>query len=170
MRRLFSLMAVAFLVVLALPTLFAQEQTAKLEGLITDPSGAALPDVTLELSSARGQRYSAVTDSSGRYRFPSVPPGVYTVTATLAGMQTTTLHGVDVTLGSSPRADLTMKLARMAEQITVSAEAPIVDVTSSASAASIKSETIDLLPRGRDFATVVIQARRPTRTTGPAES
>src|SRR5260370_6256246 len=73
-------------------------------------------------------------------------------------MQTTTLHGVDVTLGSSPRADLTMKLARMAEQITVSAEAPIVDVTSSASAASIKSETIEKLPRGRDFATVVIQA------------
>src|SRR5260370_35014527 len=73
-------------------------------------------------------------------------------------MQTTTLHGVDVTLGSSPRADLTMKLARMAEQITVSAEAPIVDVTSSAAGGSIKSDTIDLLPRGRDFAPVVIQA------------
>jgi hypothetical protein len=158
MRRFFSLVAVAFLVVLAVSTLVAQEQTAKLEGVVTDQSGATLPGVTLELSSARGQRYSAVTDSSGRYRFPSVPPGVYTVTATLSGMQTTTLHGVAVTLGSSPRADLTMKLARMSEQITVSAEAPIVDVTSSSSSASIKSETIDLLPRGRDFATVVVQA------------
>jgi carboxypeptidase family protein len=157
MRRLFSLIAAAFLIVLAVPILVAQEQTASIEGTITDQSGSALPGVTVEAVSANGQRFTAQSDKEGHYRFPSVPPGVYTVTATLSGLQTAVLRRVEVSLGQAPKADLTLK-PRMAESITVTAEAPIVDVTSSAAAASIRSDTIEKLPRGRDFASVVVQA------------
>src|SRR5438067_596351 len=158
MRRIFSLIAAAFLIVLAVPILVAQEQTATIEGAITDGSGATLPGVTVEAIGANGQRFTAVTDSSGRYRFPAVPPGDYTLNASLAGMQTATVKKVEVTLAKSAKVDFTMKVARMTEQITVSAEAPIVDVTSSAATTSIRSETIEKLPHGRDFSTVVIQS------------
>lgn len=157
MRRLFSLIAAAFLIVLAVPILVAQEQTASIEGNITDQAGAVLPGVTVEAVSANGQRFTTQSDREGHYRFPSVPPGTYTVTAALSGLQTAILKKVEVNLGQSAKADLNMK-TRMAENITVTAEAPIVDVTSSASASSIRVETIEKLPRGRDFATVVVQA------------
>src|SRR3954452_2908685 len=87
MKRLSWWTLVALILAMSLP-LFAQEQTASIQGLITDSSGAALPGVTVEASSTeRGQRLSVQSDSAGRYHFPSVPPGVYTVTATLSGMQ-----------------------------------------------------------------------------------
>ena len=71
---------------------FAQEQTVAIEGVITDPSGAALPGVSVEAVRAGGPHFTSVTDSKGLYRFPSVPPGIYTITATLSGMLTATLR------------------------------------------------------------------------------
>ena len=78
-RSFFALMAALLLVLTAFPVL-AQEQTSSIEGTIMDGSGAALPGVTVEAVNAKGQRFSAQTDSSGKYRFPSIPPGQYTVT------------------------------------------------------------------------------------------
>ena len=157
MKR-FLCLALLLLIVGASAPLIAQEQTASLEGLITDQSGAALPGVTVELTSAKGQKFNTTSDSKGRYRFPSVPPGDYTIVATLSGMQTATLNHIPVALGAAPKIDVTMKLGQVAESITVSADAPIVDVTSSASTSSIRAETIEKLPRGRDFGSVVVQA------------
>ena len=136
----------------------AQEQTTFLIGVVSDASGSVLPGVTVEAMSAKGQRFTAVTDAQGRYRFPSLPPGTYTLSATLSGMQTATVKNVDLTLGSSPKADITMRVGAVAEAITVTAEAPIVDVTSNAAQTSIRSETFEQLPRGRDFSSVVVQA------------
>ncbi|HEX8153469.1 MAG TPA: TonB-dependent receptor, partial [Thermoanaerobaculia bacterium] len=133
----------------------AQEQTAVLQGTVTDASGSALPGVTVEAVSARGQRFSTTSDSSGRYRFPSLPPGSYTVTGTLSGMEPKTIKNVAVSLGSSPKVDLTLGVAAVAETMTVTAEAPLVDVTSNAAQTSVTAETIEKLPRGRDFASLV---------------
>ena len=79
MRRLFSLIAAAFLVVLAVPILVAQEQTASIEGMITDQAGAALPGVTVEAVSANGQRFATQSDREGHYNQPNAyqdPRGV----------------------------------------------------------------------------------------------
>lgn len=157
MKRFVIAIFAAMLLVAAMP-LLAQEQTASIQGAALDGSGAALPGVTVEAVNTRGQRFNTVTDNSGHYRFPSVPPGMYSVTASLSGMKTATAKDVSVTLGSSPKVDLTLKLAQVSETLTVTAEAPIVDVTSSATATSIRSEAIEQLPRGRDFQSVVTQA------------
>ena len=150
--------AFALLLLLLSAVAVAQEQTTSLEGVITDASGSVLPGVTVEAVSTRGQHFSTVSDKEGHYRFPSVPPGQYTVTATIAGMQTATLRNVDVRSQRAPKADLKMSVASVTEAITVSAEAPIVDVTSSAAQSSIRTETFEQLPRGRDFASVVTMA------------
>ena len=156
-RSFFALVAALLLVVAAIPVV-AQEQTSSIEGSIVDGSGAALPGVTVEAVNNRGQRYTAQTDSSGKYRFPSIPPGQYTVTATLAGMEPAQVTNVNAGLGQTPKVDITLRIGAVTEQITVTAEAPLVDATSSATATSITAETFDKLPKGRDFSTVVTQA------------
>ena len=158
MKRLSWGMLIVLIIAVGLP-LFAQEQTASIQGLITDSTGAALPGVTVEASSTeRGQKLSVETDSGGHYRFPSVPPGVYTITASLSGMQPATARDVQAKLGTSPKVDLTLKLAAVTANVTVTAEPQLVDVTSSAAQTSIRTETFEKLPRGRDFSTVVVQA------------
>lgn len=154
-----SLVAFALLFLLAggIPA-FAQEQTAAIEGSVMDTQGAALPGVTVDATNEKGRKYSVQTDSGGRFRFPSIPAGSYTVTAMLSGMEPAGVRNLNVSLGSSPKVDLVMKVGAVTEQITVTADAPLVDITSSAAATSIGAETFDKLPHGRDFATVVTQA------------
>lgn len=158
MRRFRGILsAVVFLFVIASAAL-AQEQTASIQGTAMDASGASLPGVTVEAVNNTGQRFSATTDKQGHYLFPAVPPGTYSVTGSLAGMDSKTVKGVNVNLGTSPKVDLKLGLGKVTESVTVTAEAPLVDVTSSAAATSIRTETIEKLPRGRDFASVVVQA------------
>lgn len=157
MKRSLVLLATVLLVLAGLPVM-AQETTAAIQGNITDSSGAALPGVTVEAVNTRGQRFTTVSDSQGHYRFPAVPSGVYTVTATLGGMEPATARNLEVRLGSSPKVDLTMRLGTVTESLTVTAEAPLVDVTQSSTAVSIAREQLELLPKGRDFTSVVTQA------------
>lgn len=156
-RRFLSISVIVLLLLSAMP-LIAQEQTSSIEGTVTDASGAALPGVSIEAVNARGQRFSAQTDGSGKYRFPSIPPGNYTVTGTLAGLDPASVRNVNAALGATPKADLTLRIGAVSEQITVTAEAPLVDPTSSATTTSITSDTFDKLPKGRDFSTVITQA------------
>lgn len=154
MKRSISVLFALLLVLAAMPAV-AQEQTGSIHGIVTDASGAALPGVTIEAVNEKGQRFTAETGTDGRYRIPAVPPGTYTVTANLAGMEPAALRNLHVSLGQSPRADLTLRIGAVTEQITVTAEAPIVDTTRSATATSVTREQIELLPRGRDFTDVV---------------
>lgn len=157
MSRRFSISLLILVMLSAMP-LIAQEQTSSIEGTVADASGAALPGVTIEAVSNRGQKYITQTDGSGKYRFPSIPPGNYTVTGMLAGMEPASVRNVNAALGATPKADLTLRIGAVTEQITVTAEAPLVDSTSSATATSITAETFDKLPKGRDFSTVITQA------------
>jgi hypothetical protein len=80
-RTLAALMAV---LLVAWPVA-AQEQRGSIEGVIKDSSGAVLPGVTVEARTTTGVVLTATTDSEGVYRFPSLLPGNYEITATLTG-------------------------------------------------------------------------------------
>jgi hypothetical protein len=140
-----------------LPT-FAQEQTGAVEGIIKDNTGAVLPGVTVELTSSSIGTVTTTTDARGMYRFPRVPSGVYAVKASLMGYTPASASRVDVKLGRTVTQDFDLSLGTVTESITVTADAPLVDVTSNATSASISREQIELVPRGRDFSSVVSQA------------
>ena len=90
----------------------AQEQRGSIQGFVKDSSGAVLPGVTVEARSpALAGGASAVTDSEGGYRFPSLPPGVYEVTAVLQGFNPAKTAGVRVELGQILKIDLTLAVA-----------------------------------------------------------
>ena len=136
----------------------AQEQTASIEGTVKDASGAVLPGVTVEaVNTTRGGTFTEVTNSEGVYRYPSLPAGKYTVTANLEGFNPSSVSNINLLLGQILKVDHTLRVG-VTESITVTAEAPLVDVKQSASATSVRAEEFERLPIGRDFASVVTLA------------
>jgi hypothetical protein len=154
-RSRFSTVALIGIVALALGAGLARGQTTgTIEGTITDQSGGALPGVTVELTSSALQGGRTVTTGSdGRYRFPSLPPGLYDVKATLEGFGAVQKNAT-VTLDATATANLQLQLATTAE-VTVSGEAPIVDVTQTTQGTSYSAKIIDKLPVNRNYADIV---------------
>jgi hypothetical protein len=109
----------------------AQEQRGSIEGVVKDTSGAVLPGVTVEAHSAGSGVLTAVSDESGNYRFPSLLPGIYEVSATLSGFATGKVGDIEIKLGSIKKVDFAMQLAGVTEQVNVTAESPLVDVKTS---------------------------------------
>ena len=151
-RRVFTtLLAVA----LAVPA-FAQETRGTIEGVVKDASGGVLPGVTVEAKAASGATISATTDAEGRYRFPALPVGTYTVVAALQGFNSAQRADVLLTIGQQLKIDLTLTVGTVTESVSVRAEAPIVDVKKNAVSTTITSEVIDLIPKGRNFLDAII--------------
>lgn len=132
--------------------LFAQTQTTSaLTGTVTDSTGAVVPGVTVTITSPSliGGAHSTVTDSNGLYRFPSLPPGVYELTAELQGFRTAKVANIRLALGQTITADATMAQVTATETVVVTTGASMVDVKSSAASTQIDNELLQNLPTGR---------------------
>src|SRR5437764_59675 len=103
----------------------AQEQRGSIEGVVKDSSGAVLPGTTVEARSGGSGVLSTTTDGTGKFRFPSVLPGTYELTANLSGFKPAKVSDVDVKLGSIKTVDFNLQLTSVTEQVTVTAESPI---------------------------------------------
>lgn len=157
---------VAFVVILLAPGFLApvsaqtvSATTGAVNGRVSDESGAALPGVTINLSSPsmQGTR-TTVTGSDGSFRFPAIPPGEYRVSYELTGFATVVREGVRVGLGFTATLNTEMKVATLQETVTVTGESPVVDVTSTTSATSFGEERLAALPNARDFWTILAAA------------
>src|SRR5258708_23334381 len=115
----------------------AQEQRGTIDGIVKDTSGGVLPGVTVEAKSAGSGVLTATTDANGSFRFPSVLPGTYVVTASLANFKSFTITDVIVQLGSIKTLDFILPLATVTEQVNVTASSPIVDVQQSGRSTNI---------------------------------
>ncbi len=136
---------------------WAQDQRGSIEGVVKDSSGAVLPGATVE-AEANGRVASTTTDAVGVFRFPSLAPGNYRVSANLQGFVAKEVFEVRVGLGQVKKVDFALPLAGVAESVTVTAETPLVDVRSTSRQANIRAEQVELLPKGRDFTSLVTQA------------
>ncbi len=147
-------LALSVCLLLLVPVAVFAQTTGTVDGTVTDQSNAPLPGVTVELTSPnlQGTR-TAVTSADGRYRFPAVPPGPYKVTAELAGFGKVEKRAT-VTLDSTATVNLSLPLSTTAE-ITVTGEAPMVDVTSTTQGTNYSAKVIDKLPVGRNYADIV---------------
>ncbi len=127
--------------------------TGRISGVVRDGSDVALPGVSVELKNQdTGFTSTAITDSDGSYRLINLPTGKYTITATLAGMNTVSRPNVTVQLGSAPTINITMNLSSVSETITVTSRAPIVEVTNTSASTTIETEQLKSLPlNGRNF-------------------
>jgi len=136
----------------------AQEQRGAIEGVVKDSQGGVLPGVTVEAKGAGGGVLSTTTNETGSFRFPSVLPGFYEVSATLGGFKPAKVGDVEVRLGNVKSVAFNLQLATVSENVTVTAESPIVDVKTSGKSTNIRAEQVNLLPHARDFTSLVTQA------------
>jgi hypothetical protein len=143
---IFALIHLAVLPALA----FAQ---ASITGVVRDTSGAVLPGVTVGASSPVliEKVRTAVTDGSGQYRIVDLRPGPYSVTFTLPGFSTVKRDGIELAGSFTATVNAEMRVGAVEETITVTGEAPIVDVQTVARQAVMTKEVLDALPAGRNF-------------------
>ena len=153
--RTFAMLIATFL--LAAPAT-AQEQRGAIEGIVKDTSGLVVPGATVEAKAANGVVHSTTSDAAGVFRFPSVAPGMYAVTASLTGFGPKTVEDVHIGLGQIKKVDFALPVAGVAETVQVTAVSPLVDVRQSARQTNIRAEQVELLPKGRDFTSLVTQA------------
>jgi hypothetical protein len=89
---------------------------------------------------------TTVTNESGVFRFPTLPPGSYDVTVELQGFATQTQTGVPVALGGSAEVNVQMKVSTQSETITVTAETPVVDTASTQVSTNYGREWVENAP------------------------
>ncbi|MHB1046878.1 MAG: TonB-dependent receptor [Thermoanaerobaculia bacterium] len=133
--------------------------TGALQGVVTDPASVPLPGVTVTISSdalVAGTK-SAVTDARGGYRYPSLPVGIYSISAELPGFRPARKEGVRVSLGQALSVSLTLSLEAVSEAVTVTAEAPTVSVVDNAVSSNLTTEYLERQPLARDVNSLVNQ-------------
>lgn len=156
MKRWFiGLLAAAFAAVTA-TSAFAQgggaSSTGTIQGRVADAQGAVLPGVTVTATSpaALGAQ-TTVTSETGNYRFPALPPGVYTVTYELAGFNTVRREGIQLSLGFTANVNIELALASLQETVTVTGESPVIDTSATRVQQNFKTEQLMSIPNGRDM-------------------
>src|SRR5690606_24857621 len=155
---------------LALPVLLAgavaaQVQTGELTGTVMSSDGLTLPGATVTVRSPalQGTR-TVVTDENGAYVIRALPPGTYEVTFEMSGLQTRTEKAV-VELGRVTTLNVTMQLAGIEEEVTVTADVTTAGLTSPTVGANYRSTQIDVLPTGRTPALIAELAPGLTNNT-----
>ena len=121
------------LVAVSAPMLMAQSAgTAGLAGVVTDPSGAAVPNVTVTITSNdTGQLRTTVTGSDGTYKFSLLPPGTYRVRFASSGFKTSEVGAVTLNVTETPELNRTLEIGQQTEQVTVEATAETLQTQSS---------------------------------------
>jgi carboxypeptidase family protein len=131
------------------------QQTGNLAGKVTDTGGGVLPGVTVEAKSdVLPQPRVATTDTSGEFRMPALPPGNYTVTFTLSGMQTVTRQA-QVQLSQDTVVNATLGVANVEETVTVTATASLIDREAATIKSGVSNDQIRSLPVGQDYRDLV---------------
>jgi len=136
---------IAALLILAPAAVFAQ---SSITGVVRDTSGGVLPGVTVDASSPaliEGSK-SAVTDANGIYRVVDLRPGPYVVTFSLQGFNTLKREGIQLPAEFTATVNAELSVGTLQETVTVTGEAPVVDIRSSGTQMQVERDTLEALP------------------------
>lgn len=158
--RIGAAFASALVLLLALGTpASAQLQQGRLMGTVVDAQGSILPGVTVTATSpALIGSQVAVTEADGRYLFPSLPSGTYMLAFDLVGFRPVSRESIVLSLGQTLTVDLTMQLATVQETVTVTAESPVVDTSSTRVGSEFSAEKLASVPTATDIWAALAQA------------
>lgn len=130
----------------------AQVVTGRIFGVVTDSTGAAVPDASVTLTSpALARPLVVTTGSNGAYEVPGIPIGIYTVSIDRAGFREFSQENISITIGFNAQINATLPPASAATTVTVTAAAPVVDVQSTAVSTELDAQTLTDLPLARSF-------------------
>jgi hypothetical protein len=144
--------------ILALPT-WAQDRTA-ISGTVTDPSGAVVPNVKVELKApATGLSHRTVTGVTGIYEFPALPVGSYSIIMSKDGFKPSEIDNVDLLYGQERTVDATLQIGATADTVQVTATSEALNRSSAEVGQVVESEQISEIPiSGRNWASLMLLA------------
>ncbi len=123
------------------------ETTSAIIGQVSDASGAAVPGATVTATNKEtGLRRSASTDASGRFNFPQLKPGTYSVKAEAEGFETQQNDAVSSALGQKQTVDFRLKIAQSNETVEISSETPILNPENANTSTSLNARAMENLP------------------------
>src|SRR5687768_1818681 len=156
-RKVALQLAIIAMVSASAASAFAQGATSTITGRATDSSGGAMPGVTVSITSPNliGGARTAVTDDEGVYRFTQLPGGAYVVKFELPGFTTLNVEGVNLSGGSTMTINGKMEVATLQETVTVTSQAPTIDLESSKVAVNWDQQKLDDLPYSRSLQSLV---------------
>jgi hypothetical protein len=133
--------------------LLAQEPTAQITGLITDPTGGAVPTARIELvNSGTGLRYEAQSNDSGNYVYSNLPTGTYQVTVHKDGFSAVTRSGIVLAVSQVARLDFTLQLGSTTQTVEIHGTAPLLENSTASLGQLVEARAVSDLPlNGRNF-------------------
>ena len=160
MRTLLVGAACALALFVVAPTVSdAQDFRGRINGTVTDNSGAVLPGVTVTMTSpALIQPQLQISGADGSFRFLALPAGVYEVMFELSGFQSVRREGIRVVINQTLTVDQQLQLASLQETVTVTGESPIVDTSTTTMGTNFTKELLTEIPNARDIWAAMSQA------------
>lgn len=129
------------------------QSTATLQGAITDPSGAVLPNVRVVVrDQATGLERTVQTDSDGNYQVAALPVGVYRVEAQLQNFQTEVVSNLTIEVGRTQTQNFQLKIGDVSQEVNVTSDSSLIETTTTSVSQVINQRTVQEIPlNGRHF-------------------
>lgn len=158
------------LVVFSLPAVAQNIATADLRGTVKDPGGAVVPGATVTVRDVeRGAERTATTNPEGEFLFSLLPPGKYVVTVNAAGFGKYSTKELALTVGQSAELPVDLKVASGETEVTVTADAELVETQRSSATTTVNQQRIDNLPiNGRNYIQFVLVNSQAARDVAPS--
>ena len=150
---LHPIFAIAFLSLAGQARLQAQAAGAAILGIVTDASGAAVAEASVQVRNVgTGVMQSTVTDGQGRYNAPDLGVGEYEVEASKTGFSTVVHRGITLTVGAQIVVDFSLPVGQQSQTVTVEGQVSQVQTTNAALGSLISTQQMEQLPlNGRNF-------------------
>src|SRR5208283_1089610 len=128
-------------------TFLQGETTSAIIGQVSDATGAAVPNATVTVTNKdTGLRRSASTDDSGRFNFPQLKPGIYTVKVEAEGFEPQQNDAVSSALGQKQTIDFRLKIAHSNQTVEISSQAPILNPENANTSTTLNAPALENLP------------------------
>ncbi|MFZ0969146.1 MAG: carboxypeptidase-like regulatory domain-containing protein, partial [Candidatus Acidiferrales bacterium] len=141
------LFAIAFSILFAAAVFAQGETTSAIGGSVSDPTGASAPGVTVTVTNREtGLQREVKTDNEGRYNFPQLLPGNYSVKVQAEGFETQQLDNVSAGLGQRQTVNFMLRLAQSKFAVEVTGEAPLLNPENANTATTLNAQALENLP------------------------
>jgi hypothetical protein len=156
---MFRVLAVAAVAAAIASNCFGQAFTANLTGVVTDPKGAAIPNVSVKVVNVGNNETREVkTSGDGRYMFSQIAPGTYNLTAEQTGFKTFIRRGIALVANQSGEVDIAMQLGEVSQEVTISETAAQLDTQTANQSVDLGTQKVEDLPANMRNPFVLVQA------------
>src|SRR5438093_9355440 len=126
---------------------FGQTARGTITGTVSDVTSAVIPGVSITaINSETLSRYETISTETGNYTLAQLPAGVYGLSVELPGFKKYVRQGITVQVSATLRIDVALEVGANTEQVTVSADAPLLRTESGELSHNVRTETMDTLP------------------------